>query len=119
MTEDGIALRADPHRCEVVRQITEVPDLDAGDVFEVAGVVGVAADAVGFWPRLICNSMSTGARSGPSTWAWIMQPSASMSGMNFSSLCKVVASWRSRASGSPDDKLRETTKPATSFYIAS
>ena len=35
-------------------------------------------------------------------------------GHEFSSLCKVVASWRSRASGSPDDKLRETTKPATS-----
>jgi hypothetical protein len=29
------------------------------------------------------DSMSTGARSGPSTSAWIMQPSASMSGMSF------------------------------------
>jgi hypothetical protein len=36
-----------PHTGELARQVGKVGDLDAGDVIEIAGIVAVAADAIG------------------------------------------------------------------------
>jgi hypothetical protein len=43
----GVFLFGNPHARELARQVGEVGDLDAGDVVEIAGIVAVAADAVG------------------------------------------------------------------------
>src|SRR5580693_2990371 len=50
MSEDRVALLGNAHAAELTRQIGEISDLDAGDVVEIAGVVAVAADAIGDRP---------------------------------------------------------------------
>ena len=48
--EHRVALLGDAHAAEVARQVGEIGDFDAGDVVEIAGVVAVAADAIGDLP---------------------------------------------------------------------
>jgi hypothetical protein len=48
--EDSVSLFGNPNFCEFARQIGKIRDLDAGDVVEIAGIVAVAADAVGDLP---------------------------------------------------------------------
>ena len=45
--EHRVFLFGNPHARELARQVGEVGDLDAGDVIEIAGIVAVAADAIG------------------------------------------------------------------------
>src|SRR5882757_4023918 len=53
--EHEIFLRRDPDQGELARQLGEIRDLDAGDVVEIAGVVAVAADAIGQFAELTGN----------------------------------------------------------------
>src|SRR6266403_4332741 len=48
--EDRISLLGYPDPAEFARQIGEVSHFDAGDVVEISGIVGVAADTVGHRP---------------------------------------------------------------------
>src|SRR5467141_4379318 len=48
--EDRVSLFGNPNAAEFARQIGEVGHFDAGDVVEISGIVGVAADAVGHRP---------------------------------------------------------------------
>ena len=45
--EHRVFLPGYPHVGEFARQVGKVGDLDAGDVVEIPGIVGVAADAIG------------------------------------------------------------------------
>ena len=45
--EHGVSLFGNPHAAELARQVGEVGHFDARDVIEIAGIVAVAADAVG------------------------------------------------------------------------
>src|SRR5579872_2437701 len=47
MREHGIFLLGDAHAHEGPRQVGEIAHLDARDVVEIAGIVAIAADAVG------------------------------------------------------------------------
>src|SRR5258708_880085 len=55
MRKDRVFLLGDANVGEFARQIGEVGDLDAGDVVEVSGVIGVTADAVSHRPDLAGN----------------------------------------------------------------
>jgi len=48
--EHRVFLFGNPHAGELARQVGEIGDLDAGDVIEIAGIVAIAADAVGDLP---------------------------------------------------------------------
>src|SRR5262249_53906928 len=48
--EDRVFLRWDSNAAELARQVGEVGDLNAGDIVEIAGVIAVAADAIGDRP---------------------------------------------------------------------
>ena len=47
MREHRITLLGNADAAEAARQIGEVGDLDPGDVVEIAGIIAVAADAIG------------------------------------------------------------------------
>src|SRR5580692_717342 len=48
MGKDRIFLFGNPHRAEFARQIGEVGNFNAGDVIEIAGIVAVTADTIGY-----------------------------------------------------------------------
>jgi hypothetical protein len=48
--EHRVSLFGNPHAAEFARQVGKIRHLDAGDVVEIAGIVAVAADAVGDLP---------------------------------------------------------------------
>ena len=50
MGKDRVFLLGDPNAREFARQVGEVGDLDTGDVVEIAGIVAIAADAIGHLP---------------------------------------------------------------------
>ena len=43
----GVFLFGNPHPLKFARQVGEVGHFDGGDIVEIAGIVGVAADAIG------------------------------------------------------------------------
>ena len=45
--EHRVALLGNADATEAARQVGEIGDLDAGDVVEIAGIIAVAADAIG------------------------------------------------------------------------
>src|SRR6201987_2359302 len=55
MGEHRVSLRGDAHAAELARQGGEVGDLDAGDIVQIAGVIAIAADAIGDGPDPVRN----------------------------------------------------------------
>src|SRR5581483_3270316 len=48
VTEHRIALLGDTDAAEIARQVGEVRDLDAGDIVEIPGIIGIGANAVSY-----------------------------------------------------------------------